>query len=132
MPLTLTHLVRLIAKDTGLSQKKSSEILKVLLDILTETLAKSDSVRISSFGKFYLVHQKERQIRHPLTGKSIIVGPKKTVKFKCFKSLHQEINYFDFDINEFNRENEIILQQLYDLIENSGDYEEEEGDEDMF
>ena len=32
----------------------------------------------------------------------------------------------NFDINEFIKENELILQQLYDLIENSGDYEEEE------
>ena len=32
----------------------------------------------------------------------------------------------NFDINEFIKENELILQQLYDLIENSGDYEEVE------
>jgi len=121
-----TQLTRSIANDTGFSQKKSSEILKVLLDSLTEALAKGDSVRIRGFGKFYLNHQKERKIRHPLTGKSIIVGPKKTVKFRCFKSLDQEINSFNFDINEFIKENELILQQLYDLIENLGDYEDEE------
>ena len=96
------------------------------MDILTETLAKGDNVRIKSFGKFYLVHQKARKIKLPLTGKSIIVGQKKTVKFKCFKSLYEEINYFDFDINEFNRENESILQQLFNLIEKTTDYEEEE------
>ena len=85
--------------------------------------------------KLYLKYQKRRKIRHPLTGKSIIVGPKKTVQFKCFKSLYQEINYFEFDMDEFNEENKSILQQLYDLIENSGDYEEEEGEgeeEDLF
>jgi nucleoid DNA-binding protein len=105
MSLTIAQLVRLIATDTGLSQKKSSETLKVLLNTLTETLEKSDIVRIRGFGKFYLGYQKERKMRHPLTGKSIIVGPKKTVKFKCFKSLHQEINYSYCDINEFKREN---------------------------
>ena len=132
MSLTIAQLVRLIATDTGLSQKKSSEIFKVLLDTLTETIANGDSVRIRGFGKFYLSYQKERKIRHPSTGQSIIVGPKKTAKFRCFRSLHQEINYMDFDIDEFNRENELILQQLFDLIENSGDYEEEEEEEDTF
>ena len=126
MPLIKAKLVRSIATDTGFSQKKSFEILKVLLDSLIETLAKGDSVRIRGFGKFYLRYQKERKIRHPSTGQNIIVGPKKTVKFRCFKSLHQEINYFDFLLYKFKRENEIILQQLYDLIVNSGDYEEEE------
>ncbi len=96
------------------------------MDSLTETLAKGDSVRIRGFGKFYLRYEKERKIRHPSTGQNIIVGPKKAVKFRCFKSLHQEINYFDFYLYEFKRENEIIFQQLYDLIENSGYYEEEE------
>ena len=124
MPLIKSQLVRSIASNTGFSQKKSFEILKVLLDSLIETLAKGDSVRIRGFGKFYLRYEKERKIRHPSTGQNIIVGPKKTVKFRCFKSLHQEINYFDFYLYEFKRENEIILQQLYHLIENSGYYEE--------
>jgi len=117
MPLLKAQLVRSIAIDTGFTQKKASAILKVLLDSLTGTLAKDDSVRIKGFGKFYLRYQKERKIRNSSTGQNIIIGPKKTVRFKCFKSLHKEINYFD--LYEFKRENEIILQQLYDLIENS-------------
>ena len=78
MPLIKAQLVRSIATDTGFSQKKSFEILKVLLDSLIETLAKGDSVRIRGFGKFYLRYQKERKLRHPSTGQNIIVGPKKT------------------------------------------------------
>lgn len=99
--LRIGQLARLISTDTGLSLKKSSEILKVLLDTLTAASAMGDSVRIRGFGKFYLRYQKQRKIRHPLTGKSIIVEPKKIAKFQCFKSMHQEIN--DFDINEFNK-----------------------------
>ena len=125
MSLTKVQLVRLIASDTGFTQKKSSEILKVLLHNLTQAIAKGDRVKIRGFGKFYLRYQKRRKIRHPLTGKSFVAGAKRAVKFRCFKSLHQEINYFDFDIDAFNRDNEIILRQLFDLIENSGEYEEE-------
>jgi nucleoid DNA-binding protein len=129
MALTEAKLVRLIAKDTKLSQKKSSEIVKVLISNLIETLAMGDSVSIRRFGKFYLKYRKERIITHPLTHKRILVGPKKTVKFKCFKSLHDEINYKDvegYNTNRFKKENELILQQLYELIEGSGDYEWEE------
>ena len=126
MPLIKSQLVRLIASDTGLSQKKSSKMLNLLLEALTDSLAKDNNIKIAGFGKLYLRYQKERKIRHPSTGRNVIVGPKKTVKFKCFKNLRHEINYLDYDLNKFNRVNESILQQLFNLIEKTTDYEEEE------
>jgi nucleoid DNA-binding protein len=129
MSLTKAKLIQFIAADTGFSQKKTSEIFAVLLDILTSTLANGDSIPIRGFGKFYVSDQKERRIRHSLTGQIIIVGPKRAVKFRSFKFLREEINDLGFDFDEFKRQNKIILQLLYDLIENSGDYEEEEEEE---
>ncbi len=129
MSLTKAKLIQFIAADTGFSQKKTSEILAVLLDILTSTLANGDSIPIRGFGKFYVSDQKERRIRHSLTGQIIIVGPKRAIKFRSFKFLREEINDLGFDFDEFKRQNKIILQLLYDLIENSGDYEEEEEEE---
>jgi DNA-binding protein HU-beta len=126
MSLTKAKLIKFIASDIGFSQKKTSEIFAVLLDIFTATLANGDSISIRGFGKFYISDQKERKIRHPLTGQIIIVGTKRTAKFKSFKFLREEINDFGFDFDEFKRQNKIILQLLYDLIENFGDYEEEE------
>jgi nucleoid DNA-binding protein len=129
MPLTKIELIQFIAANTGFSQKKTSEILAVLLNTLTATLASGDSIPIRGFGKFYVSDQKSRNIRHPLTGQIIIVGPKRAVKFKSFKFLRKEINDFVFDFDEFKRQNKMILQLLYDLVENSGDYEEEEEEE---
>jgi nucleoid DNA-binding protein len=129
MSLTKANLIQFIAADTGFSQRRTSKIFAVLLDILTATLANGDSIPIRGFGKFYVSYQKERKIRHPLTSQIIIVGPKRTVKFKPFKFLREEINDFGFDFGKFKRQNKIILQQLFDLIENSGDYEEEKEEE---
>ena len=126
MSLTKANLIQFIAADTGFSQKKTSEILAVFLDILTATLANNDSIPIRRFGKFYVTDQKERKIRHPLTGQIVIVGPKRAVKFKSFKFLREEINDIRFDFDEFKRQNKTTLQLLYDLIESSGDYQEEE------
>jgi len=124
---TKAQLIKNIAADIGFSQKKTSEIIAVLLDILTSTLANGEIISIGGFGKFQMSDQKERKIKHPLTGQTIIVGPKRTVKFKSFKFLREEINDYDYD--EFKRQNKIILQQLYYLIENSCDYEEEQEEE---
>ncbi len=126
MSLTKTQLIKAISSETGFSQKKISEIYAVLLDILTATLANGDIISIRGFGKFYLTDRKARKIRHPSNGQILIVEAKKTISFKCFKFLREEINGFEFDFEEFKRQNKIILQQLYDIIENSRDYEEEE------
>jgi nucleoid DNA-binding protein len=133
MPLRKTQLARLIAADTGLSQKKAAEILNILIDILKHALVSGSNVQIRGFGKFYLKYQKERIIRHPSTGESLKIGKKNIVKFRSYKALHKEINYYDFDMTNFAKENEVILQQLFELIEYSGDYEEdqEEEEEDM-
>ena len=76
-------------------------------------------------------NQKERKIRHPLTGQILIVGPKRAVRFKSFKFLREEVNNFEFDFDEFKRKNKIILQQLHELIENSSEHVEENGEETM-
>jgi len=124
MSLTKAKLARLIAADVGFSQEKSLEILKAFLNNLALTLAKGESISIRRFGKFYVNYKAARIITHPLTGEKQKVGPTKIVKFKCFKRLHEEINFFDID--EISKYNKIILQQLYDIIENSETHEMEE------
>ena len=130
MPLTKAQLVKKIAIDTGFSQKKSAEILAIFLKIFSTTLAKGENVAIRGFGKFKVVRQKERKVRHPATGKIMIIKARNRVQFKCFKTLKTELNGFVFDIEAFKRENRRILQQLLFLIENSTDYEDDEQEED--
>ena len=126
MSLTKTQLIKAIASETGFSQKKTSEIYSVLINILTAKLANGDIISISGFGKFYARNQTKRKVRHPQTGEVIKIGPKRTVKFKSFKFLREESNGFVFDFDEFKRQNRIILQHLFHLIENSSDYDEDE------
>ena len=132
MSSTKTQLIKAIASDTGFSQKITSEIIAVLLNILTATLANGDSISLMGFGKFYLKDQKKRRIRHPSTGKIIIVGPKRAVKFRSFKALREAINDFGSIFHAFKQQNKKILGQLFELIEKSGDYEEEKEEETVF
>ena len=124
MSLKKAQLTRLIAADVGFSQEKTTKIIKAFFNILAVTLAKGECISIRRFGKFYVNYKVARKMTHPLTGKKQKVGPTKIIKFKCFKLLHEEINLFG--IEEFNRHNRIILQQLYDIIEKSEDLETDE------
>jgi len=129
MSLTKAQLVKKISSDTGFTQKKSSEILATMLAILKAALARGESVSIYRFGKFCTINQKERKIKHPSKGQLILCKQKKNVRFKCFKSLLKDINGFEFKLEEFERQNKVILRQLFDLIENSRDYLEAEYEE---
>ena len=112
-----------MAADTGFTQKKTFEVLTVLLNTLTETLKKGDSITIRGFGKFHLIRRNEVKTRHPRTGQQIIIADQNIAKFKASKSLKEKMNGFDLD--DFKEQNAIILQQLYNLCEESLDYEEE-------
>jgi nucleoid DNA-binding protein len=125
MSLTRAQLTKRISSDTGFTQKKSSEILTAILNILTTALARGDSVSIRGFGKFYSIKQSEKKIRHPSTGQFILSRQKRIVRFKHFKSLRKEINDFEFNLEEFEQQNKKILRQLFDLIESTKDYIEE-------
>ncbi len=128
MPMSLTkaQLVKKISSETGYTQKKSSEILATLLSIFAAELAKGESISIRGFGKFYTINQTARKIKHPSTGQLILSNQKKIIKFKYFKSLRKELNDFEFYLEEFERQNKIILRQLFDIIESAEDYVEEE------
>ena len=128
MPMSLTkaQLVKKISSDTGYTQKKTSEILTTILGIFTAALSKGESISIRGFGKFYTINQTERKIKHPSTGQLMLSNQKKIVRFKYFKSLRKELNGFEFYLEEFERQNKIILRQLFYIIENADDYIEKE------
>ena len=132
MSLTKAQLVKKISSDTGYTQKKSSEILTAIISIFTAALARGESVSIRGFGKFYAINQTHKKIKHPLKGQLISSKQKKIVRFKNFKYLRKAINGFEFQIEEFERQNKIILRQLFDLIEKAGDYVEPEYEEEAY
>lgn len=116
MNLTRKRLIRSIATDTGISQKKSSEILIVLLNAITGSVACGDYVLLRKFGKLHVVEKKARRIRHPQTGKYIFLTKRKVVKFKCSDCLKDLLNeeISDDPFFEANREH---LQKLYDIAQ---------------
>jgi len=52
MALTKVQLVESIHNQIGFTQKRSSEIVETLLEIIKNTLASGEVVLVSGFGKF--------------------------------------------------------------------------------
>jgi nucleoid DNA-binding protein len=72
--------------------KRAEEILDVVLDVITETVANGEEVRLSGFGTFSRVEKEARQGHNPATMEKITIPAKKVVKFKVAKALAESVN----------------------------------------
>ena len=92
MTLTKSHLIDAIAEQNGFTKKKSIETVETILEIIKSTLASSEDVLISGFGKFCVKEKRERRGRNPATGEDMILAPRRVVTFKCSGKLRNKIN----------------------------------------
>jgi integration host factor subunit alpha len=83
MTLTKSLLINAIAEQNGFTQKKSSETVETILELIKSELASGDDVLISGFGKFCVKEKRERKGRNPATGKDMMLEPRRVVTFRC-------------------------------------------------
>ncbi|GAB4535073.1 MAG: integration host factor subunit alpha [Thermodesulfovibrionia bacterium] len=66
----------------GLPKRESAEIVELLFDTLSNTLAEGESVKISGFGTFLVRKKGTRKGRNPKTGEEIQITQRRVVTFK--------------------------------------------------
>ena len=91
MALTKNEIVGKVY-DMGLTQKKATEVIESLLEIIKGSLAHGDDVLVSGFGKFCIKNKRPRRGRNPATGQDLILRERKVVTFKCSGKLRDKIN----------------------------------------
>ena len=92
MALTKADIIRNINQQLGFPQKRSTELIEQLIEIIKTTLASGDEVLVSGFGKFCVNDKKERRGRNPATGDSMMLRPRRVVTFKCSGKLRRRVN----------------------------------------
>ena len=92
MQLTGEQLNRLLAQEEGLSQKKAKQVVDVIFQSMSESLADDDRVDIRGFGTFKVKHYEGYTGRNPKTGAAVVVSPKRLPNFKVGKALRDRIN----------------------------------------
>lgn len=92
MSINKTRIANKIADQSGLSKNRSAKALAAVLDLISQSLASGDEVKIAGFGKFYPQTLMARKCNHPKTGKSLKIKSRRTVRFKCYKRLRDRIN----------------------------------------
>jgi len=92
MTHTKADIINEIRIKNGFSVRKSTETVETLLEIIKSTLASSEDVMISGFGKFCVKEKKERKGRNPATGEPMMLELRKIVTFRCSGKFRDRIN----------------------------------------
>ena len=90
--LTRADLSESVHKYVGLSRTESADLVKSVLDAITETLETGDSVKLSSFGTFMVRHKNGRIGRNPKTGEEVPITPRRVLVFRPSHVLKSHVN----------------------------------------
>ena len=92
MALTKNDMISKLTEQTKLDQKKATDSVESIIEIIKSTLASGEDVLVSGFGKFCVNIKNERRGRNPATGDDLILPAKKVVTFKCSGKLKDRMN----------------------------------------
>ena len=85
-------LIDSIAAASEISKASATRALDALIDNVTNSLGRGESVVVIGFGTFDVSHRKARTGRNPQTGQSIQIPASKVARFKAGKALKDQLN----------------------------------------
>ena len=89
-----SHLIAALNRDTGLTIRKTEEVVKAVFNSMANALADGNRVEIRGFGTFKVKHYDGYTGHNPKTGKPIKIKPKKLPFFKCGNELKERVDTY--------------------------------------
>mgnify|MGYP004707580477 FL=1 len=86
------ELIAAVADKTGVTKVDADKVLKAVIEVVTETVAKGDKVQLVGFGTFERVERGEREGRNPRTGEVVKIAACKVPKFTAGASFKDAVN----------------------------------------
>jgi integration host factor subunit alpha len=93
--MTKADLVDEIFEKVGLSKKEAQDIVELLFDMMKQTFAEGESIKISGFGTFHVRKKMSRRGRNPKTGEELEITPRRVITFRVSNQLKAEIEKLD-------------------------------------
>ena len=90
--VTRADLTEVVYQEVGLSRYESAQLVETVLEQISGTLARGESVKISSFGTFSVRDKAQRIGRNPKTGKEAPILPRRVLVFRASLVLKDRIN----------------------------------------
>lgn len=87
------QLITALAEKLPDTAKRDSEIIvKQIIDVLSEAIARGERIEIRGFGAFSLHQRRAALIKNPKSGETMQIAEKHKVHFKPGLDLHNKVN----------------------------------------
>ena len=90
--ITRAHLSEAVYQEVGLSRNESADLVEKVLDEISASLLKSETVKLSAFGTFAVRQKGGRIGRNPKTGEEVPIKPRRVLVFRPSHVLKDQIN----------------------------------------
>lgn len=90
--LTRADLAEAVYQEVGLSRSESAQLVESVLNEVSDTLVKGETVKLSSFGSFQVRQKSGRVGRNPKTGEEVPIDPRRVLVFRASHVLKDRIN----------------------------------------
>ena len=87
-----SELIAKLTEEYDLSQQDVEKAVAVILDEISEALARGDRVELRGFGAFSTREREARTGRNPRTGEAVNVAAKRVPYFKAGKEIRERLN----------------------------------------
>ncbi|MBZ9538337.1 MULTISPECIES: nucleoid-associated protein HU-beta [Modicisalibacter] len=87
-----SELIEAIAASADIPKAAAGRALDAMIDTVTDSLKKGDSVALVGFGTFTVKERAARTGRNPQTGQPIEISAAKVPSFKAGKALKDSVN----------------------------------------
>ena len=90
--VTRADLTESVYRSLGISRNESAAFVERILEEVSASLERGQTVKISSFGTFSVRDKKLRMGRNPKTGEEVPIAPRRVVTFRASHVLKDSIN----------------------------------------
>ena len=90
--VTRAQLSEAVYQEVGLSRNESADLVESVLREVSEALSRGETVKISSFGSFFVRQKGQRIGRNPKTGEEVPIRPRRVLVFRASHVLKDLIN----------------------------------------
>jgi integration host factor subunit alpha len=89
--ITRADLAESVYRKVGLSRTESAELVEMVLQEMSDAVARGETLKVSSFATFQLRDKNERIGRNPKTGQEVPITPRRVISFKASNVLKNRI-----------------------------------------
>jgi integration host factor subunit alpha len=90
--LTRADLAEAVVDKIGLPRNESQELVELVLGQISNSLARGEQVKLSSFGSFCIRAKGQRIGRNPKTGQEVPITPRRVLVFRPSNIMKGRIN----------------------------------------